>query len=45
MDKGFKKLFKQIEINKKPTIIQVYSKMRTFKDLEKEYLTKDKSCV
>ena len=46
MDKGFKKLFRQIEINnKKPTVIQVYPKMKTFKDLEKEYLTKNKSCV
>lgn len=41
MDNGFKKLFRKIEINKmKPTVIQVYPKMRTFKDFEKEVLDK-----
>ena len=41
MGKGFKKLFRQIEIDsKKPTVIQGYPKMRTFKDFEKEVLDK-----
>ena len=46
MVKGFKKLFRKIEINKmKPTVIQVYPKMITFKDFEKKYLTGNKTCV